>query len=306
MKQFNSNFAAFKALALSLATVSTVFTLTSCTASEEVPTPSDELVLVPVNICVNDFSISQTDITPGTRAAEDPADYDGVGAIDLAFYSGTTEVYKVTRLKSATSTYTTFGNFSCDLPIGTYTMVVIGRGYWDEDAFSITSPTAAGYTSERPRETFCHTQSVTVTNTTPLNLNVTLNRVMAQINVVSTDNRPAGAAKVRTIFAAGSKSFNPTTGLALDDGGFSQINTPSSAKANYLANVFLATDEETMNITLQALDANDNILLSKVVEDVPLKRNRKTTLRGALFTASASAAFQVETAWLSELPDINF
>jgi hypothetical protein len=61
-----------------------------------------------------------------------------------------------------------------------------------------------------------------------------------------------------------------------------------------------------MNITIEVLDASNNVLFTKVVENVPLKRNRKTTLTGAMFTApSSTAAFQVDTDWL-EGNSVNF
>ena len=244
-----------------------------------------------------------------TRAAQNPADYTDVGAITLAFYyAAGTEVYKTTQIKGDDS-YTTFGEFTANLQVGTYTMVAVARYYYAGDAFTLTSPTAAAYTSERPRETFAGTQSVTVTSASPLDLDVTLNRISSWLKIVSTDGRPAIATKVRTTYAAGSKSFNPTTGEATDDNGFSVTNTPSSAVGatiNPGSYLFLATDEETMNITLQVLDDNDNVLVTKVVPNVPLKRNRLTILRGALFTAeSSSAAFQLETSWIED-HTVNF
>lgn len=271
--------------------------------SEETENKTEGSALVRVH--VNEFSISVTEFAEAvTRASENVASYTGVGAMTLAFYNADgTEVYKTTQLKSDNTTFTTFGNFSCSLPIGNYTMVVIGRGHFEGDEFTLTSPTSASYTSERPRETFSYTQSVTVTNTTPLNLSVTLNRVIAQLQINSTDGRSAGVAKIRTTYEKGSKSFSPTTGLAIEDNGFVVTNTPSTAVGNSInvgSFVFLASDEETMNITVEALDASNNVLFTKVVPDVTLKRNRQTTLRGAIFTASSpsSAAFQVETTWL--------
>ena len=62
--------------------------------------------------------------------------------------------------------------------------------------------------------------------------------------------------------------------------------------------LFLASDEEKMDVTIEVLDANDEVLYTKVVEDVPLKRNRMTKLTGALFNATATSAFQLETTWL--------
>lgn len=56
-------------------------------------------------------------------------------------------------------------------------MVALGYAYNDGDVFTLTSPTEAAFTSERPREMFCATQSVMVTSGTSLDLNVTLNRI---------------------------------------------------------------------------------------------------------------------------------
>ena len=277
------------------------FTATGLLASccKDNPT-TDSNATALVKIHVSDFAISQ-DAFPGIKAAEDVSDYTNVKAIDLAFYEGSTEVYKHTQLRSDNSTYTTFGEFECNLPIGNYTMVVVGRGYTDGDVFVLTSPSEAGYTSERARETLCATRDVTVTSSTPLDLSVTLSRIIAKLHIVSTDNRTASVTKIRTTYSAGGKSFNPTTGLATVNDGFAVTNTPSSAVetldvGNY---TFLATDEQTMTITIEALDADENVLFTKVVPNVPLKRNRITTLSGAVFTAgSSNASFLVETDWL--------
>ena len=268
-----------------------------------------EKVLAPVTVRVNGFSVTQEEMASGgtTRAAQTAASYTDVGAIDLAFYSGGTEVYKHTQLRGDNTTYTTFGEFSCNLPIGTYTMVAIARGYFDGDVLTMTSPTAAGYTSERPRETFCASQSVTVT-AAGADASVTMNRIITQLNIISTDQISSGVAKIRTTYGGGSKSFDPTSGLATDDNGFSLTNNPAVQDGHLgICNfAFLATDEETMTITIEALDADNHVLFTKSVPGVPLKRNRQTTLTGAIFTASASsAAFQVETAWI-EGNTVNF
>ena len=186
-------------------------------------------------------------------------------------------------------------------------MVVIGRGYSVGDVFELNSPTSAAYTSERARETFCATQDVTVTSTTPLDLTVTLSRIIAKLNILSTDERSASVTKIRTTYSAGGKSFNPTTGLATVNDGFAVTNTPSSAVttldvSNY---TFLVTDEQTVDITIEALDADWNVLFTKVVPNVPLRRNRITTLRGQVFTAgTSSSTFQVDSDWLegNEVP----
>ena len=70
--------------------------------------------------------------------------------------------------------------------------------------------------------------------------------------------------------------------------------------------MFLATDEQTVDVTFETLDANDNVLYTKTITNVPLKRNRVTTLKGVMFTNdSSSGTFQVDTDWI-EGNTINF
>ena len=279
---------------------------TSCTNECVETEVANQKATAPVTVRVNDFSITTEEMPSGggtTRSAVNPASYDGVGAIDLAFYSGGTEVFKTTQIKSDGTTYSTFGEFECNLPVGSYTMVVVGRGQFDGDVFTLTSPTAAGYTSERARETFVKTQAVNITSADPVNLSATLNRIVAKLEIISTDTRIDGVSKIRTTYSAGGKSFNPTTGLATSNTGFNLTNTPSAAVGATIdvgSFVFLATDEQTVNITIDVLDANEDVMFTKYVANVPLKRNRQTVLSGPLFTSTAitSSAFQVETDWL--------
>lgn len=305
MKQFN-----LKEAALMLGATAFV-AFSSCSNAEELLNQVEQGrgVTVPVRVQVSAFTMSQSDLPDAlTRSTTDPdpAENDNVQELTLAFYAGSTEVFKQIQSKSAPATYETFGEFSCDLPAGTYTMVVVGRDHHDGDEFSLTSPTAAEYTSERARETFCKTQSVTVTNTEALDIDVTLNRVVSLLAVQSTDTRPEEAVKIRVSGSAGSKRFNPTTGFALGNTGFTVVSTPSNAKINMAVYTFLVTDEQTMDITLEVLDASEDVLYRKVIPNVPFRRNRKTTLSGALFSPSATAAaITLNTEWLSHVT-VNF
>ena len=258
--------------------------------------------LVPVTVRVTDFSVSQDEF-PGTRATTAPASYEGIDAITLAFYTEDgTEQYKTTQLKSNLPSGKTFGEMELSLPIGSYTMVVIGRGHFSGDVFTLESPASAFYDCEHVRETFTCTQDVRISNCDAVELSATLNRIVAQVTVVSTDTKTPNVARIRTTFSAGGKSFNPTTGLALDNTGFSNTvygegNTGETTSAiNFL---FLATDEQKMDVTIETLDADGAVLFSKTVNDVPLRRNRVTTLTGAMYSpAAATATFTLSTDWL--------
>lgn len=294
-----------------------LLSIVACTNDSEstVVENQTEQGYAPVTVRVSDFSIATEEISSGgslTRGAETLDSYFAGGAITLAFYNAVgTEVYKTTQVKGDGS-YTTFGEFTANLQVGHYTMVAVARAHYDGDAFTLTSPTEAAYTSMRPRETFSKVQTVTVTSASPLDLSVTLNRINSWLKIISTDGRPASIKKIRTTFEKGGKSFNPTTGWATTDTGFSQTNNPSTAtgatiEINVVPFVACADDaEEKMTVTIEALDNDDNVLGTKVVNNVPLKRNRQTILRGNVFTADASAAaFKLETSWLDD-ETVNF
>ena len=257
-----------------------------------------------VTISVSDFTSTLEPFPTGapTRATS-VADYNDLKLLTLVLYSGTTPVYESTQDRDDASTYTTFGHFSCSLPFGTYQLVVIGRHNKEGDAFTLTSATEAAYTSEKVRDTFCAHQPVTVYSTAPQNLNITLSRISSMLRVVSTDNRTTEATQIRTTFGAGGKGFNPTTGLATTNTGFTVVNHPTSAVGNPIAiysYLFLNTDVQTMDITLEVLDDNDQVLLTKVVPNVTLQRNRSTKLTGPLYGSPLNSSFLVETDWLTE------
>ena len=64
--------------------------------------------------------------------------------------------------------------------------------------------------------------------------------------------------------------------------------------------LFLATDEQTMDVTIETLDADGNTLFSKTVTDVPMRRNCLTAMTGAMYTNAgvSSGSFQINTEWL--------
>jgi len=259
-----------------------------------------EDTLVPVTVRVSGFSVSQDEF-PATRATT-PASYSGIDAITLAFYKDGTEQYTITQMKGSMPAGKTFGELELSLPIGSYTMVVIGRGHFSGDVFSLDSPTSAVYTCDHVRETFTCTQAVDITNCDAVELSATLDRVVAQVVVNSTDNKTSDVKHIRTTFSAGGKNFNPTTGFAIDNAGFSNTVVgmgEAGEKTTAINFLFLATDEQTVDVTVETLDADGAVLFSKTVTNVPLRRNRVTTLTGAMYSpAAATTAFTLNTDWL--------
>ncbi|MBO4465945.1 MAG: hypothetical protein J5748_04640 [Bacteroidales bacterium] len=266
----------------------------SCSVKEK-----RNLCLAPVTVRINDLEVSQENF-PGTKAVQDVSDYSGIKAITLAFYGvDGYEQYKATQLREDTSTYTTFGEFTCSIPIGSYTMVAVGYGSTSE--INLSSATSASY-SDQIRDTFTAVQEVSVSSTAPLDLTETLGRITSKLAIRSTDGRSSGITRIRASFSAGGQGFNPSTGLATSNSGFSNIMTPSSAVGAPIdigSFLFLSADEQEIDVTIEALDEDDNVLFTKSVSNVPFKRNRITLLSGPVFSAAASSAgFRVEKDWI--------
>lgn len=263
-------------------------------------------ILVPVAVHVEGFSVSTEDFPVTRTDPQTPASYSGVNSITLAFYTANgTEQYKYTQLKDDNTTYTTFGNFSCSLPMGSYTMVVVACHISESSPFELTSLTSASYIGEHAFETFLAKETVNINSTSAVDISTTLQRIVSKLQIVSTDGKASDVTNIRMIFSGGSKSFNPTTGLATSNTGFT--NTVGSSVAigsttSSIGYLYLATDEQTMDVTIQTLDQTENVLFSKTVTNVPFKRNRVTILTGAMYTNSGVAgAFLVSTDWLDPL-----
>ena len=255
----------------------------------------------PVTVRVSDFSVSEGEFP--TKAASSAADYEGVKSLTLAFYNGDAATYKATQTKGALEEGETFGEFSLSLPMGSYTMVVIGHGLKEgEPAITLTSPTSATFGDNTVRETFMHTRHVDIDGTDAVELGATLDRIVSKLQIASTDTRTEGADFVRMTFAAGGKSFSPATGLATGNTGFSnsvEISTDAGSTSLSNSYLFLNTDEQAIDVTVETLDAQGNTLFRKTIGNVPFKRNRVTRLNGAIYTNSGiGGSFQIDTDWL--------
>lgn len=276
----------------------------SC-SNESVETVGHEKSVAPVRVHVSNFSVSMEDFSEGTtRAAQDVASFVDVNAVTVAFYDGSTEVAKVTQQKASMPGGATFGELNLSLPMGSYTMVAVAYKTSDTSGFALTSASEAAYTGAHAFDTFSATQTVNITSTAAVDISATLERVASLLKVISTDGKTANVVNVRMTLSAGGRDFDPGTGLAISDAGIDNTVGNSVAAGTIsqsLTYFFLASEEETMDVTIETLDDGGNTLFSKKVVGVPFKRNRKTVLTGPMYTNSGvGGAFKVSTEWESD------
>ena len=280
----------------------------SCSNESENTAINDE-TLVPVCVHVNDFSVSQQDL-PVTRANTAVTAYAGIKGMTLAFYKtdGTLQ-YSASQQRATMPGGKTFGEFSLSLPMGSYTMVVLAYG--SNFPMTLNSMAEAVFDTQeaRVRETFIAKQTVDVTTNSARDLTATLSRVISKLQLNSSDGRIADVKNVRMTFSAGGQAVNPLTGFATTNAGFSNtvsVSADPGTTSSSVSYLFLATDEQTMNVTIETLDADGNPLFSKTVNDVPFKRNRLTQLTGKMYTSDVTAVtFEVNDEWLDDA-SVNF
>ena len=276
---------------------------TGCSKESDNEVKSND-ALVPVTVHLDGFTTTQEDFDV-TRTAASISSNSELNAVVLAFYNGSTEVYKTAQLMDDATTYTTFGTFDLNLPMGNYTMVAIAYRDHETGLFGLTSPTAASYAGDHAFDTFVKTQTVNITTTDPVDVSATLNRVVSRLKVVSTDRKTADVANVRMTLSAGSRSFNPTTGLATVNTGFANTVSCSAATGTISTSrttFFLSTDEQKMNVTIETLNANGGVIRSTTVNNVCFKRNRVTVLTGPMYNDVHSAGtFLIEPDWLADV-----
>ena len=298
-----------KIFVMKIATImALVLLITSCKKEENVVVTTAGKAEVVVKM--SSFSASMDDCdsvwTSGTKDAV--AAYSGVKAVTLAFFKADgTQQYSSTQLRADASTYSTFGEFSLSLPLGSYTMVALGYG--SEQPITLGGATEAVFTADRVRETFVVSQAVNVSNTNPLTLNAELSRVVSKALVRSTDTRISGVDSVRVTFAAGGKGVNPQTGLATSNNGLVNCVVTTSAVgavSNTVSYLFLASNLDTMNVTVEALRTDGSVYSTRTVSDVPLQRNRVTVLRGPLYSNASGAGFTVSTGWIGDTTFVDF
>ena len=269
----------------------------------------------PVKVTVNDFTISSEgwpeakgDCTMANGAKDTPASYTGVKALTLAFFDANgDQAYCTTQLRADNTTYTTFGQFELSLNLGSYTMIVLGYG--SEQPITLNGASEAIYTADRVRETFVASQTVNVASTNPLNLNAELSRVVSKVIVRSTDTRTAGVDSVRVTFAAGGKGVNPQTGLSTTNNGLSNcvaISSAVGAASSTISYLFLASDQQTMNLTVETIKPNGTVYSTRTVADVPLQRNKITVVQGPMYSTASGASFTLSTAYLGDTTFVDF
>ena len=176
-----------------------------------------------------------------------------------------------------------FGTLSVGLTAGTYTVVAVGHS--SPVTPTIKSTELVQFTAKdgvKNSDTFCHYGTVTIDEDGGYH-ELKMNRVTAMVTFEFTDEMmPENFAGLKVEYTGGSANFAPRTGQGCTKS--SQSETRGNRATQYQVFTFpYMSAEGKLKVTLNALDADGNVLTTKTLTDVPVTRNRITRCTGVLF-----------------------
>ena len=257
------------------------------------------------NLTLSVFQIEQTSFSEYTRTAPSApitrtAPSEACTRLSFAIYSP-----DGTRVKqiNQTSDMADFGHASFQLEEGTYRLAVVAHSSSGNP--TMTNPAKIQFdNSDGYSDTFLYSEEVTIASE-PVDLSLTLHRIVALCRFIITDDYPAGVVKMQFKYTGGSGAFNAYTSQGcVKSTQTVTYSIPSGEKQFDLYTFPYQNTECTIHITATALDAASNVLFERLF-DVPLARNQITWYSGEFFNEekvqSSAVELEVDTKWDSEV-----
>ena len=289
-----------KKLIVSLSAVFTVlmvFTFIACEKAlmaEDSDTSGDKNG----NLRVRVFQIEQTPFGSLTRAEASEV------CTRLNFLIYNTDNSRA-KMVNQTSSDKNFGTVSFQLDEGDYQLVVVGHSAGGNptstNPLKIQFTNATGFT-----DTFLSSDDITVKAEDPLEIDVTLVRIVALCRFCLTDDIPADVRKMQFYYTGGSGAFDAYTGLgSVNSKQTVTFDVTDGSQKQFDLYTFLHEESDNIALKVTALDASGNVLYERDF-DVPMQQNHITWLTGAFFSGSGSSSttvtgVTVNTDWAGEL-----
>lgn len=175
-----------------------------------------------------------------------------------------------------------FGMLNVGLNAGAYTVVAVGHS--SPVTPTIKSAELVQFTAKdgvKNSDTFCHCGQVTIDEDGGYH-ELCMNRMTAMVTFEFTDEMmPDNFAGLKVEYTGGSANFAPRTGQGCAKS--SQSETRKRAQQYQVFTFPYMSSEGVLKMALSALDADGNVLTTKMLMDVPVARNRITRCTGVLF-----------------------
>lgn len=195
------------------------------------------------------------------------------------------------------STDKDFGNVQVHLTNGTHRLVFIAH---NSDIPSFSYPDLS---FDKAKDTFYYSEDLIVDDHTQENQTISLARAIGKIIITATDAIPDDATGLRVTIKTFYPSFNISTGSASgtpsnETRTFSYTDSNKGVKNSTYTIYCFANDEKYhTDITIDVIGANDTILFTRELVDVPVKRNSQTKITGTIFSFVAWSNIVIQSEW---------
>ena len=270
--------------------------LASCSSeeSEELRVKSEECEPQEVTL-----KFSLYDVQPLSRAAISIADV--VTRLDVWIYESGEEVTAIHQSSSDAD----FGTVTATLDkTKTYTLYAVGH------RVASGSATLEDGVILFPDDKVTHSMYYTTTfsPSTTTSLNCLMQRIVAQFQFNTTDQKKAEVEKMQFTISNVFDRWSVTAGGTHQLDRVSTFNNVSTNQNGTItANIYaIVTDAQTLHtVTVESFNASDELVDSRTFTDVPLRNGYKTTYTGTYFTSIATTGVFSVDDW-EEYDVVNF
>lgn len=270
--------------------------MTACEREHDELADADIEINIPTDSMKNHATINFV-CSPYTMRAMTRATLSELSLTDLWVFDYVGGVLQSTNHQSSSDA--AFGSPSLDLEYGSHTLYfVASRG---------ADPSVSGQviTWSSVRDTFWSSLSLDVEPMTATSQSVALSRVVARLRIVMTDAVPTGAAKLNVTPSQWYLGLDYTTGEP------SSPSSPSlgvSIPSSYIGTTSLNASFYTVStaamwqtdVEVAITSANDAVLGSVLLPDVPLQRNHVTNYQGSVMSSGRSVTVTSDDEWVED------
>ena len=218
------------------------------------------------------FTPYDMEVMAPTRTATSVADY--CTHIDIWLSTGTS-----TNAYHQLADQTGFGTMSLPLDkTKTYTLTAVAHRC---DGNATLTDGVIAFPGDKLTQSMVYTTTFSPATTT--NINAEMQRIVAQFRLEVTDNIPDDVKKLRFTISDIFDRWNVTTG------GTHSLDRVSTINYNGTSSIFniyaIVTDAETTHtVTVEALGADDDVIVTRSFANVPLINGYRSTYRGNMFS----------------------
>ncbi len=182
-----------------------------------------------------------------------------------------------------------FGTISLHLKQGVHQIVVIAHN--GDASASISTPDKVSFsnkTTQKMTDTFFYYGDITVGKDEQV-YNLNLERAVAMIRFDIADEIPEQATKMKFYYTGGSSTLNPIDGYGCVNSKQTEIFDIEAGIKRFEMFTFPHAVNDTLSMTVSAIDVNENVIKEKSFDEVPVTVNMITSYSGNFFEGETSS-----------------